>query len=59
MDFITMEFYKKYLLCVNKTAIQTNKWYDCILYKDLELENNKEKNDNQENTKISLGSTFK
>lgn len=60
MDFITMEFYRKYLLCVNKTAIQKNKWYDCILYKDLELENNnREKNINPENIKNNLGSTFK
>ena len=61
MDFITMEFYRKYLLCINKTTIQKNKLYDCILYKDLEPENNnnKEKNVNQENIKINLGSTFK
>ena len=60
MDFITMEFYRKYLLCINKTTIQKNKLYDCILYKDLELENNnRKKNVNPENVKISLGSTFK
>ena len=55
-----MEFYKKYLLCINKTTIQKNKLYDCILYKDLELENNnRKKNVNPENVKINLGSTFK
>ena len=55
-----MEFYRKYLLCINKTTIQKNKLYDCILYKDLELENNnRKKNVNPENVKISLGSTFK
>lgn len=60
MDFITMEFYRKYLLCVNKKAIQKNKLYDCILYKDLELENNnREKNINIENIEKNLGSTFK
>jgi hypothetical protein len=49
MDFITIEFYRKYILCINKTAIQKNALYDCILYKDLEPENNnnKEKNVNQ------------
>ena len=60
MDFITIEFYRKYILCINKTAIQKNRLYDCILYKDLEPENNnKGKNVNQENIKIILGSTFK
>ena len=55
-----MELYRKYILCVNKSAIQKNKWYDCLLYKDLEQEkNNKEKNVNTENSKINLGSTFK
>ena len=55
-----MELYRKYILCVNKSAIQKNKWYDCILYKDLELEkNNKEKNVNTENIKNNLGPTFK
>lgn len=59
-----MEFYRKYILCVNNTAIKKNKWYDCILYKDLEQEN---KNKNKNNTinnynqdiKPNLGSTFK
>ena len=60
MDFITMEFYRKYLLCINKTSDQKNKLYDCIFYKDLESENNnREKNINHENAKISLGSIFK
>jgi hypothetical protein len=55
-----MEFYRKYLLCINKTSDQKNKLYDCIFYKDLESENNnREKNINHENAKISLGSIFK
>ncbi len=64
MDFITMEFYRRYFLCLNKTVDQKNKLYDCVLYKDLESENNKEKNNkennvNKEDIKINLGSTFK
>ena len=56
-----MEFYRKYILCVNNTSIKKNKWYDCILYKDLERENknnNSTINSNQ-NIKSDLGSTFK
>ena len=62
MDFITMEFYRKNILCVNKSAIQKNKWYDCILYKDLEQENknkNNTINNYNQDIKPNLGSTFK
>ena len=60
-----MEFYRKYILCVNRSSIQKNKWYDCILYNDLEREN-KNNTINTINTinynqdiKPNLGSTFK
>ena len=46
-----MEFYRKYLLCLNNKYIPKNKWYDCILYKTLEQ--------GKENIKTNLGSTFK
>ena len=57
-----MELYRKYILCVNNTSIKKNKWYDCILYKDLEQEN-KQNTSNKINMnqdiKPNLGSTFK
>jgi len=62
MDFITMELYRKYILCVNRTPIQKNKWYDCILYKDLEPENKNNtinKINSNQDIKPNIGSTFK
>jgi len=57
-----MELYRKYILCVNRTPIQKNKWYDCILYKDLEPENKNNtinKINYNQDIKPNIGSTFK